>query len=142
MPQANNKRVLFEGAQGVMLDIDHGTYPFVTSSNTVAGQAATGAGTGPTDIGFVLGILSTMIIGGIGGFIVAFFKVPSFITTLAIMLIGRGLAFMITDGFSIYQVPESLIWLGQASSFGLPNTVIFLIILYLTAHFFLSRTRI
>ena len=50
------KRVLFEGAQGVMLDIDHGTYPFVTSSNTVAGQAATGSGTGPTDIGFVLGI--------------------------------------------------------------------------------------
>ena len=45
--RANNKRVLFEGAQGVMLDIDHGTYPFVTSSNTVAGQAGTGAGTGP-----------------------------------------------------------------------------------------------
>ena len=53
---AANKRVLFEGAQGAMLDIDHGTYPFVTSSNTVAGQAATGAGTGPTNIGFVLGI--------------------------------------------------------------------------------------
>ncbi len=54
--QANSKRVLFEGAQGVMLDIDHGTYPYVTSSNTVAGQAATGSGTGPTSIGFVLGI--------------------------------------------------------------------------------------
>ncbi len=54
--RAANKRVLFEGAQGVMLDVDHGTYPFVTSSNTVAGQAATGAGTGPADIGFVLGI--------------------------------------------------------------------------------------
>ena len=53
---ADSKRVLFEGAQGVMLDVDHGTYPFVTSSNTVAGQAATGAGTGPTNIGFVLGI--------------------------------------------------------------------------------------
>ena len=53
---AANKRVLFEGAQGAMLDIDHGTYPFVTSSNTVAGQAATGAGTGPTNIGLVLGI--------------------------------------------------------------------------------------
>lgn len=50
------QKVLFEGAQGVMLDIDHGTYPFVTSSNTVAGQAATGSGTGPTSIGFVLGI--------------------------------------------------------------------------------------
>jgi adenylosuccinate synthase len=53
---ACSKRVLFEGAQGVMLDIDHGTYPFVTSSNTVAGQAATGSGVGPTDINFALGI--------------------------------------------------------------------------------------
>jgi len=50
------KRVLFEGAQGALLDVDHGTYPFVTSSNTVAGQAAAGSGCGPRDIGFVLGI--------------------------------------------------------------------------------------
>jgi adenylosuccinate synthase len=50
------KRVLFEGAQAVLLDIDHGTYPYVTSSNTVAGQAAAGAGVGPKQIGYVLGI--------------------------------------------------------------------------------------
>jgi adenylosuccinate synthase len=50
------KRILFEGAQGTLLDIDHGTYPFVTSSNTVAGQAAAGAGVGPGAIGYVLGI--------------------------------------------------------------------------------------
>ena len=50
------RRVLFEGAQAVLLDIDHGTYPYVTSSNTVAGQAATGSGCGPRDIGYVLGI--------------------------------------------------------------------------------------
>ena len=50
------KRILFEGAQGAMLDIDHGTYPFVTSSNTLAGQAAAGAGIGPATIGYVLGI--------------------------------------------------------------------------------------
>ena len=50
------RRVLFEGAQGALLDVDHGTYPFVTSSNTVAGQAAAGSGCGPRDIGFVLGI--------------------------------------------------------------------------------------
>jgi adenylosuccinate synthase len=49
-------RILFEGAQGTMLDIDHGTYPFVTSSNTVAGQAAVGSGQGPGAIDFVLGI--------------------------------------------------------------------------------------
>ena len=50
------KRILFEGAQGALLDIDHGTYPFVTSSNTVAGQAATGSGMGPGAIDYVLGI--------------------------------------------------------------------------------------
>ncbi|MGB8315527.1 MAG: adenylosuccinate synthase [Aestuariivirga sp.] len=50
------KRILFEGAQGVLLDIDHGTYPFVTSSNTIAGQAAAGSGLGPSSIGYVLGI--------------------------------------------------------------------------------------
>ncbi|GBF25758.1 adenylosuccinate synthetase [bacterium MnTg02] len=49
-------RILFEGAQGALLDIDHGTYPFVTSSNTVAAQAATGSGIGPSAIGYVLGI--------------------------------------------------------------------------------------
>lgn len=49
-------RILFEGAQGTMLDIDHGTYPFVTSSNTVSGQAAAGSGMGPGSLGFVLGI--------------------------------------------------------------------------------------
>ncbi|WEK50403.1 MAG: adenylosuccinate synthase [Candidatus Kaistia colombiensis] len=50
------KRILFEGAQGALLDIDHGTYPFVTSSNTVAGQASTGSGVGPGAVGYVLGI--------------------------------------------------------------------------------------
>jgi adenylosuccinate synthase len=52
----DGKRILFEGAQGVLLDIDHGTYPYVTSSNTVAGQAASGSGLGPSSIGYVLGI--------------------------------------------------------------------------------------
>jgi adenylosuccinate synthase len=50
------RRILFEGAQGALLDIDHGTYPYVTSSNTVAAQAATGSGLGPSAIGYVLGI--------------------------------------------------------------------------------------
>lgn len=50
------KRILFEGAQGTMLDIDHGTYPFVTSSNTIAGQAAAGSGMGPKALSYVLGI--------------------------------------------------------------------------------------
>ena len=60
------RRILFEGAQGAMLDIDHGTYPFVTSSNTVAGQAASGSGMGPGAVGYVLGITKayTTRVGG------------------------------------------------------------------------------
>jgi adenylosuccinate synthase len=54
--RAAGKRILFEGAQGVLLDVDHGTYPFVTSSNTIAGTAAGGSGLGPSAVGFVLGI--------------------------------------------------------------------------------------
>ena len=54
--KANGKKILFEGAQGILLDVDHGTYPFVTSSNTVASAAATGSGCGPGSINYVLGI--------------------------------------------------------------------------------------
>jgi adenylosuccinate synthase len=52
----DGKRILFEGAQGILLDVDHGTYPYVTSSNTVAGQAAAGSGLGPNAVSYVLGI--------------------------------------------------------------------------------------
>jgi len=55
--QVAGKNLLFEGAQGTLLDVDHGTYPYVTSSNTTAGSAATGAGVGPGDIDAVLGIV-------------------------------------------------------------------------------------
>jgi len=60
------RRILFEGAQGVMLDVDHGTYPFVTSSNVVSGQAAAGAGVGPGAIRYVLGLVKayTTRVGG------------------------------------------------------------------------------
>ncbi|SEP60823.1 Adenylosuccinate synthetase [Faunimonas pinastri] len=59
-------RILFEGAQGALLDVDHGTYPFVTSSNTVAGQASAGSGIGPSSVGYVLGIAKayTTRVGG------------------------------------------------------------------------------
>ncbi|HEV7691632.1 MAG TPA: adenylosuccinate synthase [Hyphomonadaceae bacterium] len=60
------RRILFEGAQGVMLDVDHGTYPFVTSSNVVSGQAAAGSGVGPGAVTFVLGLVKayTTRVGG------------------------------------------------------------------------------
>ena len=50
------KKILFEGAQGILLDVDHGTYPYVTSSNTVPAMSATGSGLGPNKINYVLGI--------------------------------------------------------------------------------------
>ncbi len=56
LKRREGKRILFEGAQGALLDVDHGTYPFVTSSNTVAAQASTGSGLGPGALGYVLGI--------------------------------------------------------------------------------------
>ena len=54
--KSKRKKILFEGAQGILLDVDHGTYPFVTSSNTVASSASTGSGCGPNTINYVLGI--------------------------------------------------------------------------------------
>jgi len=92
--------------------------------------------------GFLSGIAACGLIGGFGGYLVARYRVPPFITTLGIMLMGRGLAFMITGGFSIYQVPKALPWLGQGTSFGIPNTVILLFVLYFIAHIFMSHTRL
>jgi ribose transport system permease protein len=80
--------------------------------------------------------------GALGGSLVAWFRVAPFITTLAFMMIARGLAFLITGGFSIYQVPKALPWLGQGRSFGIPNTVILLVVLYVVAHVFMTRTKL
>jgi len=99
------------------------------------------ASAGAVLIGFLAGILACGMIGGFGGFLVARFKVPPFITTLGIMLMGRGLAFIITGGFSIYQVPKALPWLGQGTTFGFPHTVLLLVLLYIVAHVFMSHTR-
>lgn len=98
------------------------------------------ASAGVVFVGFLVGVLSCAAIGGIGGFLVARFKVAPFITTLGIMMMARGLAFLITGGFSIYQVPATLPWLGQGTSLGIPNTVILLVLLYLAAHIFMSHT--
>ena len=55
----NGKKILFEGAQGILLDIDHGTYPYVTSSNTVPSSASTGSGISVKQIGYILGIVKS-----------------------------------------------------------------------------------
>ncbi|TFG50997.1 MAG: ABC transporter permease [Candidatus Brocadiia bacterium] len=91
-------------------------------------------------IGFLVGILCCGAIGCLGGFVIAKFNVAPFITTLGVMMMARGLAFVITGGFSIYQVPKALPSLGQGATLGIPNTVILLVLLYLLAHIFMSHT--
>ena len=93
-------------------------------------------------VGFLVGTLSCGLVGGLGGFIVARFKVAPFITTLGIMMMASGMAFLLTGGFSIYQVPPALPWLGQGRTAGIPHTVILLVVLYVTAHIFMSHTRL
>ena len=90
--------------------------------------------------GFLAGTIACGVVGGAGGYLVARYKVAPFITTLGIMMMARGLAFMITGGFSIYQVPKALPWLGQGRTVGIPNTVLLLILLYVTAHIFMTHT--
>lgn len=92
--------------------------------------------------GFAAGTLACGVVGGVGGWIVAQFKVAPFITTLAIMMMARGLAFLLTGGFSIYLVPPALTWLGQGKSLGVPNTVVLLVVLYVLAHIFMAHTRL
>jgi ribose transport system permease protein len=93
-------------------------------------------------VGFVAGILSCGVMGMLGGMLVARFHVAPFITTLSLMMIARGLALQLTGGFSIYQVPEALTWLGQGRTLGVPNTVILLVIFYSVAQVFMTQTRL
>jgi ribose transport system permease protein len=92
-------------------------------------------------VGFLAATLLCGAVGGVGGFLVAQFRVAPFITTLAVMMMARGFAFLLTGGFSIYQVPPSITWLGRGNLFGIPNTVWLLALLYLGAHLFMQHTR-
>jgi len=92
-------------------------------------------------VGFLAGIVACGISGFFAGVVVAGFRVAPFIATLALMMVVRGSAFQITGGFSIYQVPAALPWLGQGVSFGVPNTVILLVVLYTSAHLFMAHTQ-
>ncbi len=113
----------------------------VIGTSIMKGMGGLEAGASAVWLGFLVGILACGLIGGFGGWIVHRFKVAPFITTLGIMMMARGLSFLITGGFSIYQVPKGLTWLGQGKLLGVPNTVILLVVLYAIAHIFMSYTR-
>lgn len=96
---------------------------------------------GTVAIGFFVATLACGLFGAFAGVLVAWFRIAPFIATLAIMMIARGNARQVSGGFSIYQVPEALSWLGQKTSFGIPNTIILLVVTYLAAHIFMSKTK-
>ena len=93
-------------------------------------------------VGFLLGTLVCGLLGATAGMIIAWSRVAAFIMTLTFMMVARGLARILTNEYSIYQVPDGLPWLGRGHSLGIPNTVILLVILYAIAHIFMSRTRL
>ena len=80
------------------------------------------------------------VVGLFSGAMITLFNIPSFIATLAMMLVASGLAFIAAQGQSIYQVPDSFIWLGRGSSLGLPNAVLLMLLLYAAAHCVMTRT--
>ncbi len=83
------------------------------------------------------------LLGAFSGLMITQFAIPPFIVTLGMMLVGSGLAFIIADGQSIYQIPDSFIWLGRGADFlGLPNAVFLMILLYAIAHVAMTKMRI
>jgi ribose transport system permease protein len=92
--------------------------------------------------GFLAGTLCCGAVGMATGLLIARFKVAPFIVTLATMMMARGLAFQITGGYSIDNLPADLTWLGQGRTLGVPNTVTLLVVLYATAHIFMAHTRL
>lgn len=100
------------------------------------------ASAGVVLMGYLGGVAACGLVGAGTGGLIARFKVAPFIVTLGVMMIASGLAFKVTGGFSIYQVPKALPWLGQGRTLGLPNTVLVLIVLYVAAHIFMTHTRL
>ena len=92
----------------------------------------------------VASLLAITACGGLGlfsGSMIAYFGVPSFVASLGMMMVASGLAYMISGGLSIYQIPSSFDWLGRGDSFlGIPNAVVLMVLLYVAAHFLMSRT--
>ncbi|MBI3881191.1 MAG: ABC transporter permease [Verrucomicrobia bacterium] len=98
-------------------------------------------------LGMTLACLSAMLIcglaGGATGTFVTLFNIPPFIVTLAMMLVASGTAYLLTHGQSVYQVPDSFVWLGRgADVLGVPNAVLLMALLYIAAHIVMSRTTL
>ena len=106
---------------------------FGGDESTIAGMV-TGCG---------LAILACSALGLFSGSMIAFFGVPPFVATLGMMMVGSGLAYMLSGGLSVYQLPDSFDWLGRGDDLmGIPNAVVLMVFLYLLAHIVMSRTTV
>ena len=104
-------------------------------------------GVNATAAGMVFACLAAVVVcgavGAVSGLMITRFRIPPFIVTLAMMLVGSGLAFTLAAGQSIYQLPDSFIWLGRSADlFSLPNAVVLMLILYSMAHVVMSRMKL
>jgi ribose transport system permease protein len=91
-------------------------------------------------LGSLAGIAVCGLCGVFNGVMVTAFRIPAFIVTLAVMQIARGIAFRLTGGESVVQLPEAFMWLGRGTYLGIPNTVWLMMLLYVAAHVMMSRT--
>jgi ribose transport system permease protein len=99
------------------------------------------AGAGGMVLASLGGVAACAVIGLFSGALVAWLRIPSFIVTLAMMLVASGLAFLLAKGQSIYQVPNGFVYLGRGAAFGVPLAVWLMFGLYVAAHFLMARTR-
>ncbi len=105
------------------------------------GFGGTDAGSFGMIIASLLAIAASGVAGAINGGLVTRFGLPPFIVTLAMMLVASGGAFLLSHGQSVYQVPDSFVWLGRGADFlSLPNAVVLMVLLYLGAHIVMTRT--
>jgi ribose transport system permease protein len=102
-----------------------------------------GASAGGMLLACLAAILICGLIGAFSGAMITRFAIPPFIVTLAMMLVGSGLAYILAEGQSIYQIPDSFVWLGRGADwFGLPNAVVLMLVLYGLAHVLMSRMKL
>ena len=88
------------------------------------------------------GIAACGLAGTLSGLMVALFSIPPFIVTLSMMLVASGLAYILAQGQSVYEVPDSFVWLGRGADLGVPNAVILMAALYAVAHVIMTRTTL
>jgi ribose transport system permease protein len=129
--------------------IDLSVGSLIALSSVLAGifirDFAGGAAASPAGmlLACLVAVLLCGVVGAFSGAMITRFDIPPFIVTLAMMLVGSGLAYILAKGQSVYQIPDSFVWLGRgADLFNLPNAVVLMLVLYALAHLLMSRMKL